>query len=126
MSEVEKIKDLLRRAYDGDAWYGPSLRDSLQGVTSEKAMARPIPGAHSIWEIVLHVTAWLGAVRDRLERGVVTLPTEGDWPTISNQTEAGGLQRLMRWRSGTSSSRGRWSDWVTSRCPESWATRVSG
>lgn len=46
---------LLREVYRGPAWHGPSVRDSLRGVTAAQAQRRPAPGRNSIWELVLHL-----------------------------------------------------------------------
>lgn len=88
MSEVERIVDQLARAYDGDAWCGSSLRDALKDVDAARAAARPVASAHSIWEIVSHVAAWMGAVRERIEGGDVRLPAEGDWQAVTETSEA--------------------------------------
>ena len=45
MRETERIAEQLRRAYDGDAWYGPSVRSALEGVDAGLATSRPVPGA---------------------------------------------------------------------------------
>jgi uncharacterized damage-inducible protein DinB len=49
-------------------------------VTAEEAAAHPVAGAHSVWEIVLHMTAWQNEVRHRLAGKEPDLPEEGDWP----------------------------------------------
>jgi uncharacterized damage-inducible protein DinB len=55
----------------------------LEGVTHEAAAKRPIPGAHSIWEIVLHVTTWAQIARERLKGASIADPTpERDWPPV--------------------------------------------
>jgi len=87
MAEIERILDQFRRAYDGDAWYGPSIKDVLAGISADQAVARPIPSAHTIWEIVLHMIAWENAVRVRLQEGRVGVPDEGDWPSIEDTSE---------------------------------------
>jgi hypothetical protein len=51
--------------------HGPALKDVLAGVTDGHAAARPIAGAHSIWEIVLHIIAWAEIARVRV-RGLRT------------------------------------------------------
>jgi hypothetical protein len=80
MSEIERIKDQLRRSVEGDAWHGPSLRELLANVTADEAAARPVAGAHSIAEITGHVAYWFGATRRRLA-GELLLPTEPEqWP----------------------------------------------
>jgi uncharacterized damage-inducible protein DinB len=60
-SECAKIADQLKRAFHGEAWHGPSVKEILSGVTAEQAMARPIANAHSIWELVLHIETWVRA-----------------------------------------------------------------
>jgi uncharacterized damage-inducible protein DinB len=82
MSEIQRIADQLKRAFEKDAWHGPSVLETLQGVTAEKAEARPVTGAHSIWEIVRHLTAWMKVVRRRVLGERVDQPEEGDWPVI--------------------------------------------
>lgn len=78
--QVDVLVDELRRAYGGDAWHGPSTLSVLADVSAEQAAARPIPGAHTIWELVLHLTSWVREVRRRLEAGVTAEPADGDYP----------------------------------------------
>ncbi len=80
MKEVDRIADQLRRAMSGPAWHGPSLTELLADVTAEAAAARPLAGRHTIWELVLHLTAWHNVVRDRLAGQPLDDPREGDWP----------------------------------------------
>ena len=58
MSEMKRIRVQLRHIYRGPAWHGPAIRELLDGVTARTAAAKPIAGAHSIWELVLHMTYW--------------------------------------------------------------------
>ena len=51
MSELKRIADQFKRAYTGNAWHGPSLLEALADVTTEQALAHPIPNSHSIWEL---------------------------------------------------------------------------
>jgi uncharacterized damage-inducible protein DinB len=88
MTEPERIVDQLRRGMDGQAWHGPALRELLQGVTPDTAAAKPIPGAHSIWELLLHISAWTEAVRRRLQGDRADLSPEEDWPTVGDTSEA--------------------------------------
>jgi uncharacterized damage-inducible protein DinB len=83
MKETERIQDQLRRAFEGEAWHGPSIRALLAGIGAEQAAQRPLRDAHSIWEIVLHIAAWEDAVRRQLEGEVVRdLPPDQDWPAV--------------------------------------------
>jgi uncharacterized damage-inducible protein DinB len=80
MSETKRIADELQRAYDGDAWHGPALRAVLDGVDASTATERPVSSAHTICELVLHLTAWTREVARRLRSGTARDPEDGDWP----------------------------------------------
>lgn len=88
MSRLQALADDWRRSCRGDAWHGSSLGALLRAVDAETAAAHPIPGGHSIWEIVLHVSAWTAEVARRLEGHEPALPREGDWPAPSESTNA--------------------------------------
>jgi uncharacterized damage-inducible protein DinB len=88
MNDIDFLADQLRRAHVGAAWHGPSLRETLAGVTAEMASARPIANAHTIWELVLHVSAWLQAVGRRLAGESVELAGAEDWPAVEDASEA--------------------------------------
>src|SRR5438552_2144561 len=67
----------------GPAGNGPSLRELLDGVPALQAASKPIPGAHSIWELVLHVEAWEREVSLVLATKLYeTLDGEADWPAV--------------------------------------------
>ncbi|MGH9460969.1 MAG: DinB family protein [Vicinamibacteria bacterium] len=88
MNEVDRIRDQLKRAFYGNAWHGPSLREVLDGVTSVEASSR-ISTGHSIRELVLHITAWTDICRQRLaETPVPEATTEEDWPAVEDLDEA--------------------------------------
>ena len=87
-SEVERIRDQFRRAFDGEAWHGPSVLKILEGVTAQQAAAHPIPGAHSIWELTLHIAAWERACKRRLEGDPAQLTDAEDWEPINDTSEA--------------------------------------
>ena len=87
MDEIARIADQLARAFDGDPWYGSNTFDVLQGLTPRQAAHRPLPQAHTIWEIALHVTSWNREVLRRLRTGVARDPEDGDWPAQPTATE---------------------------------------
>ncbi|MBL8151015.1 MAG: hypothetical protein JNN15_13900, partial [Blastocatellia bacterium] len=82
MKETQRLLDQLARSYDGDAWHGPSLKASLEGVTAEIASTSPVPNGHTIWEIVLHICFWQNQARKYLETGLMSLPEKSDWPEV--------------------------------------------
>jgi uncharacterized damage-inducible protein DinB len=85
-SEITRIIDELEREHAGDPWHGSPLRQILEGVDHRQAAHRPLPGAHTIWELVLHMIAWKNEVRRRIEGAPAGAPLEGDWPTAPNAT----------------------------------------
>ena len=87
MTEIERISDQFRRAFDGNAWHGPSVMALLEGVTASQAAARPIPSAHSIWQLVSHIAAWERACLRRLNGDPAQLTDEEDWPAVSDTSE---------------------------------------
>ena len=86
-SETTRIADQLRRAFQGDAWHGDSLLEILNGVTAAQASARPVKHAHTIWELVLHITAWDSAVRRRLAGEAVDLSDDQNFPSVMDPSE---------------------------------------
>jgi len=82
MDEIERIADQLERVFDGDPWYGPSTMEVLRGVSADDAAHRPIPQAHTIWEIALHLASWNREVARRLATGAAREPQDGDWPPM--------------------------------------------
>lgn len=87
MTDLERLADQFRRAFEGDAWHGASLRELLHGVTAKQAAAHPITGAHSIWEIVLHIASW-EKMFDAAVHGKTLPPwpsrqiSKLDWPAV--------------------------------------------
>jgi uncharacterized damage-inducible protein DinB len=98
MSETARIADQLRRTFRGEAWHGDSLFEILDGVTAAQAASHPIKRAHSIWELVLHVTAWDGAVRRRLTGEAVSLSDEQNFPPVKDTSEAAWRRALEQAR----------------------------
>lgn len=88
LREIERILDQMDRAFSGDAWHGPSLAALLDCVSAEEAAKRPISQAHTIWEIVHHISAWNGIVQRRLADEHVEATPEMDWPAPPFASEA--------------------------------------
>ena len=95
MSRARHLGSSLERTVTGPMWHGSALAEVLEGVTAERAAARPIPGAHTIWEIVLHIIAWAEIARARLRGESTGDPTpEQDWPPVT-ATDAAAWQRTL-------------------------------
>lgn len=91
-AECNRIAEQLASTINGEAWYGDSLRQIVAGVTARQAHAHPIANAHSVWELVRHVEAWvkfaLGAVEGKPIPPWPAMPIELDWPAITDTTDA--------------------------------------
>lgn len=85
-AELERLESQLRRAFAGDAWHGPSVLESLAGVSAADAFAHPIADAHSIWELVLHLGGTYGLVLRRLGGDNAPLAPTDDWPPVPAPT----------------------------------------
>jgi uncharacterized damage-inducible protein DinB len=88
IDEKSRIADQLKRAFEGDAWHGPAVLEVLEGVNARAAANKPLTGAHSIWELVLHIAAWDGAIRRRMEGQALQLPPEQDFPPVKDTSDS--------------------------------------
>jgi uncharacterized damage-inducible protein DinB len=88
VSEVSRIQEQLKRAMEGGAWHGPALLELLSETPVDLAPAKPLAHAHSIWEIVLHITAWNGAILQRVQGKEIELEPEQDWPQVKDFGES--------------------------------------
>jgi uncharacterized damage-inducible protein DinB len=100
MNETIRLADQIRRAFEGNAWHGDSVLELLADVNAKTAAARPIPNAHSIWEILLHVAAWDDAVRRRTGGTAVSLTGEENFPPAKDTSEAAWRQAIDSVKNG--------------------------
>jgi hypothetical protein len=99
-AECRRIADQLRRAFSGDPWHGSPIRDLLEGITGEQACAHPLPSAHNIWDLVLHIEVYLDVALKATEGTPMPrlFGTEQDWPTATDRSAPawpGTMQRLL-------------------------------
>jgi len=80
MAEAKRIAEQHRRAYHGEAWHGPAVFEALHGVSAATAAKHPVRGAHSIWELVLHLTSWERIVKSRVAGEPLDSSEAPDWP----------------------------------------------
>jgi uncharacterized damage-inducible protein DinB len=81
---MQRLEQQLRTTLEGGSWHGSAVLELLAGVTPEQASARPIPGAHTIWELVLHLSGAYRLVRRRMKGDERPLSPEEDWPAVPN------------------------------------------
>jgi uncharacterized damage-inducible protein DinB len=120
--DVLRLAEQVEGALSGPAWHGASLEENLRGLTLEQALARPVPDGHSIWELVLHITAWAGEVTRRMGGAEPAMPAEGDWPAVgavSPKAWTEALERLRRTHAALVDAVGR-------HPVERWTQRVGG
>ncbi len=86
-NETERLADQLERTWQGDAWHGPTLSDLTAGLSATQAATPHLEEAHSIWEIVLHLTGWMREVERRMAGGEPGEPQGGDWPAVGPATD---------------------------------------
>src|ERR1700752_4762902 len=88
MSEIKRIKSQLRRAFEGEAWHGPSGMELLADVTAQQAAAHPVARAHSIWERALTIATWERYARRRIVEEAALEPTdEENFPAVVDTTD---------------------------------------
>ena len=91
MSEVRRIRGHLRATFDGTPWHGASLWKILDGVGAHEASGHWVADAHSIWELVLHMTYWRSVVLEALAGRSIAAHkpnTPEDWRTPDDTSEA--------------------------------------
>jgi hypothetical protein len=88
MSEIERIAVLLAEIVEGEPYYGPSILTMLENVTADVAARKPRWSAHTIWDLVAHLTAELNYAREVLE-GTAQPWIEGvtTWPAVTDLSE---------------------------------------
>lgn len=85
MTRGQRAAQSIERSLTGPMWHGPSLTDLIGDLTAEQAAARPVAGAHTVWELVLHLITWTDIVRDRLNSAYpVEATAEEDWPRVTD------------------------------------------
>ena len=99
-TELSHYSRQLAQVYDGRPWYGDSLLQKLEQIGPKEAFATPVPGAHSIAQIVAHMITWRTVLTGRLSlkneyHNTVTVGDEQDWPSTA-ALQAKGWQKLLK------------------------------
>ena len=68
MTESKQIADAYRAVTLKGAWYGPTLGELIAKTSPEEATKPPVPGAHSISELLQHLLLWNERVRNASDR----------------------------------------------------------
>lgn len=94
MSEIARILDQLHRVFEGNAWHGDNVLANLNGITAEQAAQKPLGKAHSIWELVYHMTTWKRVVTERIQGNLPDVSDEMDWPRVTETGESAWQQAI--------------------------------
>lgn len=96
--ELTRLEEQLRRTFEGEAWHGPSVLELLDTVSARQAASHPIANAHSIWELVLHISSDYHLVLRRLAGDGRQLTAAEDWPPCPAPTEENWQQTVQELR----------------------------
>ena len=80
-AELQLIISRLREAYDGDPWFGKSMKQLLESVSAEDVFVSP-SGQHSIMQLLWHINNWKEFTISRLRPGndpSLSRFEEADW-----------------------------------------------
>jgi hypothetical protein len=92
--QAEHLAEQYRRALHGEAWHGPSILELLAGVSATDAASHPIAGAHSIWELVLHLGSDHVLASRLLAGDGRQLTAEESWPACPEPTHDNWLEAV--------------------------------
>lgn len=101
MLDAQAAIDILLAGSAGDAWYGSSTADVLEGLDAESASTRVDCCSHSIWEILLHAAGWMEEVARRLEGRSPSPPADGDWPAVGDVSDLAWESAKLRFQVAT-------------------------
>ncbi len=78
---IEDIVNQLKDVQEGNNWMGSSFDKKLNLIQEDLAFVRPIPGLHSVAEVISHLTVWRKEAILKLEtgKGSITEDSEENW-----------------------------------------------
>lgn len=78
---IEHIIQQLLENQAGKAWIGPTFKSRLQVINEDNAFIRPLPGLHSVAEIISHLTTWQKEtiLKIKTGKGSLTDDCEENW-----------------------------------------------
>ena len=80
----------LQTAFEGEPWFGRSVRDILSEIDAETAMKKPAGNGHSILELVWHMVTWRQFTISRLKNSGEDLHEfeANDWRVLDHSNPA--------------------------------------
>lgn len=83
--EIQKLISLFNQTFEEGAWHGPTVMETLRGVTAQQAAFR-LPDTHSIAELTAHMVNWRMYALKKLQgdsdydvSDEVNFRFDGDW-----------------------------------------------
>ncbi|WP_324719262.1 DinB family protein [Salinimicrobium sp. HB62] len=74
--ETQRLKQEFSQLYDGDPWIDENLKQTLKGISAEKARKKIAEGRNSIWQIVVHIIEWRRMILKRLNGNIISVPED--------------------------------------------------
>jgi len=87
MNRCAEIAEAYHAVTVKGAWYGPTVAELLERITPEQAATEPVPGAHTIAELLQHLLLWNERIRK----------TDENHPMPKWEAEAEWAEPAIRW-----------------------------
>ena len=87
-TEIQNIKTIFDRSFNGPAWHGPDIKSVLKEISHEEALKK-VGDSHNIAEIVFHMIAWRNFLINNLKgQKNYEVSDEENFKKIDNISEA--------------------------------------
>jgi uncharacterized damage-inducible protein DinB len=96
MQRTARIVHQLETAFNGEAWYGTSVRKMMRALDESRVHERPIADALTPAELLAHLTVWIENVTRRLEGKSFEITHDIDFPSVVSVSWTDQLERLDR------------------------------
>ncbi|MBI5060195.1 DinB family protein [candidate division KSB1 bacterium] len=103
-TQVKRLRPYYRKTITGSPWYGPGVASLLRNVKAKDAIAKPIDGAHSIWELVLHMITWKAGPLRGIHGSRKAVSKTENFPRIKDSSE-------RAWKAAVAKLKATQSEW---------------
>lgn len=93
--EAERLKQEFSQLYDGNPWIDVTIKESLSGISSEKASKRIAGGRNTIWEILNHMIEWRRMLLKRMNGNITSVPEDNFIREVPDPSE-GSWKRTLK------------------------------
>jgi uncharacterized damage-inducible protein DinB len=105
VSDIQRILTHYDGVFSGNPWHGDPVWQVLDGISAQQAATRPVPAAHTIWEIVMHMIFWEDVVTQRLAGQRAGLVEELNFPPMPEITGENWRRTLDQFRASNENFR---------------------